>query len=174
MDKKINILFRYSLLIILAIPNFYLFYLVFTPLTLYPSFFLLKIFLNATLIENIIHIGSTIIFLIGACIGGSAYYFLLALNILTPNIKKRFSAIIFSFLSFLILNIIRIFLFVIIYSSSINLFNATHLIFWYFGSTILVLGIWFFEVKRHSNRLDFWVYIFYFLVLKLENHKLFK
>jgi len=145
----INIFIRYIILIIIALPNFWVFYLIFTPLTLYPVYFLLNIFFNASLMENIILINDLPIELIPACIAGAAYYLLLILNLSTPKIefKKRMQMIFFSFSFLLILNILRIFFLSLVFISGNSFFNIAHKLFWYLGSTIFVVGIWFIEVK---------------------------
>ena len=147
----IDILLRYSLLILLAIPNLWLFYMVFTPLTAYPVFALLNLFYDALLISGkIILINRTIpIELIQACIAGAAYYLLLILNLSTREIKlkTRVKMIAFSFLAFLLVNILRIFILSIIAVSGSSFFDLTHIVFWYGLSTIFVVAIWFAEVK---------------------------
>lgn len=54
----------------------------------------------------------------------------------------------FAFLSFLIVNIIRIVLLSIIFILKPNLFDITHKLSWYIGSIVLVVGIWFIEVNK--------------------------
>lgn len=144
-----DIFIRYLILIIIALPNFWLFYLIFTPLTLYPVYFLLTLFFDTSLIQNIILINDLPIELIPACIAGAAYYLLLILNLSVPKIKfkKRIKMIMFSFTSLLILNILRIFLLSLVFLSENSFFNIAHKLFWYIGSTIFVVGIWFVEVK---------------------------
>lgn len=94
-------------------------------------------------------IGYRSIELIGACIAGSAYYLLLIFNLSVPDVKlkKRFKMLAFAFLAFLVINIIRIFLLSILFLSNSQWFDITHKLFWYVGSIVFVVGIWFFEVK---------------------------
>lgn len=152
MNKIQNIFLRYFILILVAIPNLYLFYLIFAPLTIYPTYFLLNLFFNASLNQNIIQFNGSSIELISACIAGAAYYLLLILNLSTPQIKfkKRIKLIFSSFLIFLILNILRIFFLSLLFYSGSNYFDITHKIFWYSISTIFVVGIWFFQVKYYK------------------------
>lgn len=148
MKQAVYLFTRYIFLLIIAIPNLYLFYLILTPLTLYSSYFLFNLIYDASLSNNIINIGCTSIEIIGACVSGAAYYFLLVLNFSTRDIKPktRIKMLIFSFGIFFILNIIRIF---IIGTMHIN-FNPNtqifHKVLWYLGSTIIVVAIWFFNV----------------------------
>lgn len=148
-SRLTDMILRYAILIIFALPNLHLFYFVFTPLTLYPVYFLLKIFYYPFLKGTTILIGEFSIELIGACIAGSAYYLLLILNLSIPKIKlqKRLKMIALAFTVFLIINILRIFIFSLVFMSGSPWFDITHKLFWYIGSTIFVVGIWFAEVK---------------------------
>ena len=147
--EYLNIILRYLILIIISFPNLYLFYLIFTPLTVYPVYFLLNLFFEVSLQANTLIISGFSIEIIGACIAGSAYYLLLILNLSIPNInlKKRLRVILFAFSSLLVLNILRIFLLVSLLLISPDLFNITHKLFWYLISIVFVIGIWFTEVK---------------------------
>lgn len=145
----LNIFIRYFILIILALPGFAIFYFVFAPLTIYPIYFLLNFFFDVSLTGDIIFINKIPIELIGACIAGSAYYLLSILNLSTSKIKlqKRIKMIFLSFGVFLILNILRIFFMSLIFMSGSSLFDLAHKLFWYIGSIVFVVGIWFTEVK---------------------------
>jgi exosortase/archaeosortase family protein len=151
MREFYDIVIRYLFLILIALPNLYLLYLILTPLTVYPVYWLLKITYGAFLLNaNIILIGDSIALeLIGACIAGAAYYLLLILNLTTREIpiKKRALMILLSFAAFLIINVLRIFFLSALAFSQTSFFDITHKIFWYSLSTILVLAIWFAEVK---------------------------
>lgn len=150
MDKKINdLLIRYALLILIAIPNITLFYFIFYPLTIYPSFLLLAFFSKgALLIENVIILDGIAIELIPACLALSAYFLLTILNLATKmEIKKRIKSIIFSFAALLILNILRIFSLSLIYLKDPSIFDFTHLTTWYLLSVVFVVGIWFLTIK---------------------------
>jgi exosortase/archaeosortase family protein len=147
-----GLILRYSILILAALFNLWIFYTIFTPLTIYPVYFIIKFFFSTSLLGNIIFVNSIPIELIKACIAGSAYYLLFIFNMSVPNIKlkKRISMILFSFLSLLILNIIRIVSLIIIYLQKNSIFNITHEIIWYAFGTIFVVGIWFLEVKIYN------------------------
>lgn len=151
----LDILIRYAILVLVAIPNLWLFYFIFTPLTVYPVYFLLNLFFVASLSGNVINIINIIsIEMIPACIAGSAYYLLLILNLSIQklNLKKRLNLILFTFLFFLIINILRVFLLSLLAISGSPLFDITHKIFWYVGSIIFVIGIWFVGVKLFKIR----------------------
>ena len=150
---KINVLgliSRYSLLILAALFNLWIFYAIFTPLTIYPVYFLTKLFYSTILLGNILIVSNIIpIVLIKACIAGSAYYLLFIFNMSIPNIKlkKRIGMITFSFLSLLVLNVIRIVALIIVYIQKNSAFYLTHEIIWYVFGTLFVVGIWFAEVR---------------------------
>ena len=146
-DQTLGTIIRYLILVIVAIPGFIYLYYIFSPLTLYPVYFLLNLIYSCTSLSgNIITLkGMFLIEIIGACIAGSAYYFLLILNLSIPNIKwkKRLVMVGFAFGTFLIINILRIFLLSIMYVSESSFFDVTHKVFWYLGSTLFVVLIWF-------------------------------
>ncbi len=169
-----SILLRYLALLILGIGNLFIFYTIFTPLTVYPVFAVLDSSYGAELlrgdvtkacdlltninapniIANAACMNTTIFFkgyfasIIPACIAGSAYYLLLILNLTTPMEKrKRIYNLIFITFSFLVLNIIRIATFAAIFANKgFEIFNLAHAATWYFGSTVLVILIWFSSV----------------------------
>ena len=144
-----DIIIRYATILLVALPNLWFFYFVFTPLTVYPVYFLLNIFFDSSLIGNTVFIQRYSIEIIGACVAGSAYYLLLILNLSVPKIKlrKRLNMISLSFLSLLIINILRIFLLSLFLLSDSPWFFITHKLFWYLLSIFIVIGIWFTEVK---------------------------
>jgi len=143
--NKLGLFFRYLLLIAIGLPDPYLFYLIFTPLTIYPVFSILRvIYPLAFLDSSFIILNNHSISLIPACIAGAAYYLLLILNLATPmNLKVRIKSLIFMFTSFLFLNILRIVLFSALFIGGFELFDIAHKTTWYLGSTALVVLIWF-------------------------------
>jgi len=144
-----EIALRYLILVLIGILGNSVFYLLFLPLTVYPVYFLLQIFFNPYLLYNVIIVHSSPIEIIGACVAGSAYYLLLILNLSTRKIelKKRLLMLLFSFSSLLVINVLRIFLLSLIFIFGFSFFDITHKLFWYAGSTIFVVGIWFLSVK---------------------------
>ncbi len=148
-DKKfLEVSSRYILILLLGLGNLWIFYKIFTPLTANLSFLLLKLISPETMIS-----GTNILFkqvsilLVPACVAGSAYYLLTILALSVADVKplKRASILLFTLASFLILNVLRIFLFSNI--TEWSLFNTAHLIGWYLISTVFVVGIWFLTVK---------------------------
>lgn len=152
--KFIKIIIRYLFLALIAIPGFDLFYFVFLPLTEYPVFYLINLFYEPTILSNIIFIADKSIEIVGACVAGSAYYFLFILNLATPNIKtlKRLKMLFFACLIFLGINILRIFVLSVMYINDSQFFDFTHKLFWYLGSTIFIVVIWFVQVKKNKIR----------------------
>ena len=152
MNKIKDIIIRYLILLAVAIPNLWLFYKIFSPITIHLIYNISNIFLDVSLNGRIISFSGFSIELINACIAGSAYYLLLILNLSTPDIKlkKRLKLIFSSFLIFLILNIIRIFFLSWLLYLGSNFFDIAHKVFWYALSTIFVVAIWFFQVKFYK------------------------
>jgi len=154
MDKKsvYFVFLRYLILIILGVPNLYLFYAVFTPLTIKPTFmFLSWVDPMSYLVAgttNVIFFKGYFASIIPACVAGAAYYLLLILNLTTPmdSVKKRIGSITFILGAFLLLNLLRIFIFAMLLAKGYQYFDLTHTATWYFGSTVLVVLIWFSNV----------------------------
>ena len=146
-DQLINVLIRYFILLIIGLSLTYL-YKILLPITLYTSYFLLKLFYNTILsYSNIIITEAINIEIIRACVAPSAYYLLLILNLSTPMIKKkRIHSLLFSILSLFILNILRIFFIATLYIKNFSYADLIHSLFWYFFSIIFVVGIWFASV----------------------------
>lgn len=151
-----RLFFRYALLIISSFGGLWIFYFIFTPLTTYPTYWLLNYSFGAILntTESVIFVSGVPIELVKACIAGSAYYLLLIFNLSTPNIilSKRLKMIAFSLLIFLIVNILRIFILTIMYINNSTFFDITHKATWYVGSIVLVMAIWFYQVKTYKIR----------------------
>lgn len=140
-----NLLSRYLILIILGVFISFI-YLLFSYLTIYPVYWLLHLVDGGTRLFA----GSTIFFkgfyadIVSACVAGAAYYLLLILNLATPmGLKTRIRSVGFMLGSFLVLNIIRIFVFALLLVYGQQYFDSLHIATWYFGSTILVVGVWF-------------------------------
>jgi exosortase/archaeosortase family protein len=151
-NRIYSLILRYAILIIISLSNFWIFYFIFTPLTIYPVYFIFNLFFNVSLSGNVIYFlnHNFSIKIIEACVAGSAYSLLTILNLSVPEIKfsKRIKSIFLSFLILLVANILRIVILSPIYILSPELFDILHKISWYFLSVILVVGIWFFEVKK--------------------------
>jgi exosortase/archaeosortase family protein len=145
----LDIFSRYLILLLVASSNLALFYFIFTPLTVYASYFLLGLFFPVSLSGTFIILNDDfVISLIPACVAGAAYYLLFILNLSTPNIKisKRIFLILIAFFSFWAVNVTRIFFLSVLYFDGSPFFDFLHKFLWYFGSVILTAGIWFLEV----------------------------
>ena len=160
-NKKIFFIFLRYLILLILVFTLSLIYKIFTPLTIYPVAWLLKLFFNTVSLSTnlidgekvtaLIINSKTFIQLIPACIAGSAYLLFLILNLAIPmNIKKRAYSLIVSFAILLLLNILRIALFSSLLYYDFPFFDFTHKLFWYILSTIFVVLIWFFVVKIFS------------------------
>lgn len=146
----LDIFLRYAILILIALPGLQIFYFLFFSITIYPVFFLLNLFYDVSLSGNVIHVlDRYFIEIIAACVAGSAYYllFILSMSLRKIKLQKRLKLILFAFLLFLIVNILRIFILSILYVSNFSFFDIAHKVFWYTGSIVLVIVIWFVMVK---------------------------
>lgn len=152
MNKTISLFIRYLLIALAGLGNLTLFYKVFYPITFYLSSFVLSLFgqVNNFYFLHLILYNETAIDIVNACVAGSAYYLLLILVLSVPNLKvlKRGSVLLFSFVSLLTINVLRIVLMGLI--AETRYFESVHMLFWYFISLLLVVGIWFLSVKIFS------------------------
>jgi exosortase/archaeosortase family protein len=147
-----GLLGRYLIIVILGFPNLWLFYQVFSPITIYPATFLFDLLYDVNLIGNTIEVfnnGYFPIDIIDACVAGSAYYLLLILNMSISGIKikKRLTMIGFAFSSLLVVNIMRIFILGILFVAGSEYFDITHKLMWYGLSGILIAFVWLAEIK---------------------------
>ncbi len=145
-----NLGIRYGSLVILGI-FLEVFYFVFRPLTVYSVYFILNLIYGASVFDNSVTLFGERVFsiqIIDACVAGAAYYLLLILNLsVYLNLHKRIKSLLFLFSSFLVLNIIRIVIFSVLFVSGFEYFDLAHRIVWYAGSTVIVIVIWFVNVK---------------------------
>jgi len=124
-------------------------YIIFTPLTVSPVYWLLK-----KIYADTVLLGTTTLYfqdnyanIVEACVAGAAYYLLLILNLTTPMpLLKRLKSIIFILVVFLVFNILRIVIFARLLVTGADYFDTAHQITWYFGSTVLVIIVWFVNV----------------------------
>lgn len=168
----LEILYRYLFLLVISVFAIESLYSIFLPLTKYPVFYVLKIFYPAFLVLDSIFIGDYTLEIVGACVAGSAYLMFFILNLVTPGINalKRVKMLLFSFGVFLIINVVRIIFLGILFVNESPYFDFFHKVLWYAGSTIIVVGIWFFEVKFFKiNEIPFYSDIKY-----LYNKSVFK
>ncbi len=142
-----HLLLRYFAVLFLGLGNLYLFYKAFTPLTIYPVYWILSLFYQVDISGIDLYIGIYNIKFIEACIAGAAYYLLVILNFSTPmKLKKRIYSLLFVFSMFLLLNIIRIIVLSVLFINNAAFFDITHKLFWYAMSTAFVVAIWFTNV----------------------------
>ncbi len=149
--EAIILAIRYIVLVVLGFALIYgkLFEIIFTPLTFWPVLGILHLFYDnvASLPGYVISYANVYAGIIPACIAGAAYYLLLILNLTTPmKAMKRAWSILFLVGAFLIFNIMRIVIFAAVAASRSNYFDAAHMMMWYFGSTVMVVIIWFLTV----------------------------
>lgn len=144
-----DVLSRYFIIFLSSIGNLWIFYFVFTPLTLYPVAFLLRLFYDITVVGHIIFTDKVAIEISNACVAGSAYYLLFMLNFITRGIRLKKRVLMFLFTSslFLGLNIARIIMLSFMKIKEIIFFEQLHMLFWYFVSVVYVFIVWIMAVK---------------------------
>lgn len=150
----VSISVRYLIILVVSFGGLYLFYTIFTPLTVYPSFFILKVLYGAKLLpDNTIFFRGYYAQIIPACVAGSAYFLLTALNLTTPmKLKTRVKSLLFLLTSFLAANVARIIIFAYLALAGFQYFDIAHKLTWYVGSTFLVAGVWLFAVYLFKIR----------------------
>lgn len=133
-----------------------IFYVIFSYLTIYVPFLLLRLFGFNAIIEpsvSSIYINQYSFFFVPACIASSAYY-LMSLLVLTTrdiSLNKSIKMLLIGFLGIFTLNIIRIvFLILVFIYFGLDIFNKVHLVFWYGVSTLFVVIIWLFLTKLYK------------------------
>ena len=150
MKYQYQLLFR--LILLFAVP-LSLFYFIFTPLTIYPSYFLLKLsgFAPQFTSSTVLAFKELGIKFVPACIAGSAYYLLYILIMLTKDLSIMQSLKLFIYGSLLILsvNLIRIYIIVfVLIKYGLNYFDMIHLFFWTFVASTYVALIWIFLTRK--------------------------
>lgn len=119
--------------------------LLLSPLTVVASFFILHFFYDVSRSGNILVINTVPFVFISACTATLAYILLMELLLVTRGIslKKGMQMFLLGFATIFLMNILRIFLLVLLYFSfGKNYFDAVHIIFWQFVSTIFVALVW--------------------------------
>ena len=150
--KKVGVSFiflRYLSLILLGpiIFSSNLFYSLFLKLTIYPISWLLSLYSTSLVAFDIIVIQGSRIEIIAACVAVSAYFLLIAINLLTPmKPLKRLGSLVLSCLLLLLFNILRIFLLTLLYLHNYDHLNLVHKTLWYTLNLLIVVLIWFFMV----------------------------
>lgn len=147
-EEVLHLLLRYFVLLLFGFFGIGLFYFIFTPLTVWPVYLVLNKLYAAQLLEgNVIFFKGYYANIIPACVAGAAYFALLVLNLVTPmSLNTRIKSLLFMFVSFLLINILRIIIFAAIVFVGYKYFDVAHMLTWYIGSTLLVVIIWFLSV----------------------------
>ena len=151
MKKEYAFILR--IIIAFLIPYSLLSYLI-TPLTMYLSYFILKLFVeNVSVFPPFILINETVVKFIPACAAISAYYLLMLLVLLTMGIRPlvRLKMFLIGSLLILLINTFRIVLLLTILSYyNYNLFESVHMLFWMLVGSFFVALIWIFLVKKYN------------------------
>lgn len=157
-NSIIVLLSRYLFLILVTI-SLPIAYRFLAFITKYTVFYILSI-VDSTIIfvsSNIFIYKSVQFAIIPACVAGAAYFLLTILNFTTPmQLKTRAKSLAFLLISFFVLNVTRILIFANVGVYGYEFFDAAHLFFWYFGSTVLVIALWFVNIRLFKiNQIPF-------------------
>lgn len=146
--EMLLIFLRYFSVVLVGLGNLFLIYWIFTPLTVGLCYAIISIFSVSNLAGNIISFNGNSIELISSCIAGAAYYLLFCLAMLTKmNYKTRIKTILLSTFAFFSFNIVRILVLTLILNSPS--FEIIHWLSWNILSTIFVVLIWIFTIKKY-------------------------
>ena len=149
-----------------------IFYVVFSPLTLWVSYGLLRLFTDVTLEGTTILAENTTLVFVPACTAASAYLLLALLILLTRGISWRQGVLIFLVGSLLIFaaNIIRIqVLFYLLFNVGKNYFDTLHLLIWKVLSSVYVAGVWIFLTWKYKIRETPVVSDFQYILRKIKH-----
>ena len=149
-----SIISRYFLALIIAIFN-EVFYFIFSPLTLYVSYFIISIFYDVSLLGNTVLVEGISFTFVSACTAATAYLLLTELVLLTRGIslKKSLKMLYIGFLSIFVMNILRILVLILVYVNfGKNYFDLLHMFFWHLLSTIFVVVVWLLLTKNFRVR----------------------
>ena len=127
-----------------------LYYIIFTPLTIYGSYLLL-LFYNPNVIGDVIFIDKWAFEIVSACVAGFAYFLLLVLVLLTKDIKflNRIKMILLGFSLIYLFNIIRIAILALVsINFGFDVFDKIHMAFWNLFSGAYVALVWIFLVLK--------------------------
>ncbi|MBT3324596.1 pacearchaeosortase [archaeon] len=145
---------RYILALIVAFSSNF-FYTIFSPLTIYTTYFILSLFYNVTMTNSSIIFQDVTFSFIPACTAATAYLIITELILLTRGVsfKNILKFLYISYLSIFTMNILRILVLIYIYLNyGKNYFDAFHLVFWHILSTIFVALVWIFLVEHFNIR----------------------
>lgn len=131
-------------------------YLVFSPATLFSSYWLLSIFGYGVVADfNVgqLIIGETVLNFVEACSAGVAYYLLALIILLTKGIpvKTRIKMFLYGAMIIFFVNLFRVLLLIyILVEYGKYYFDAVHLFFWDIVASVLVVGIWIFLTRKYK------------------------
>jgi len=148
--KSIYLFVRYFSLFAVGMGNLYIFHKFLIPITVETVRVILSVFTKVSVMDDIIYVQWTHIQIAPACVAGSAFYLLLILILSISDVspKIRAKAIVASFGILFALNIVRI-LILIPMTNSIYFYDV-HWIFWHLISTLFVVFIWFYIIKKYN------------------------
>ena len=154
-----SIFIRYSLALLVALSSsIFSFFLL--PLTMYTTYFLLRLFSSVQMIEGALQFGEVRFLFIPACAATLAYILLLECILLTRGIsfQKALKMFFCGALAVFFMNVLRILLLIWVYVEyGKNYFDVLHILFWQFVSVFFVVAVWIALVEYfHIKAIPMW------------------
>ncbi|MGK0209546.1 MAG: exosortase/archaeosortase family protein [Patescibacteria group bacterium] len=152
--RLLDIVVRYVLIFVLGLFDLFIFYFVFTPLTIDFVGLVLGLFVSYELIGelgNVFFVSGIEFVVVRACVAGAAYYLLCILVLGMPGLDwgKRAKALLYSFGLFYGINVVRIVMMILLYVYwGAGAFEIVHMFLWYGMSILIVAGVWFFVSSK--------------------------
>ncbi|HLD12966.1 MAG TPA: pacearchaeosortase [Candidatus Nanoarchaeia archaeon] len=150
MHKGLDIIIRYIFAVMLAASASWLL-IVISPLTWWFSASITKVMYAVTLVGDGLLVKDVVLQFIPACAAIPAYVLLGLLVLTTRGLSWGNRWLLFLLGSFwvFVINIVRIVVLIIVrIELGKNFFNVVHLFFWHIAASIIVVGIWWWLVKR--------------------------
>ena len=152
MRYETKLILRVGTAILLMVIPINIFNLLLQTPTMYASYFPIKLLgYDISINGDLIEIGEHTLRFVAACTATSAYYLLTILILLTKDIKLRrgIKMLVTGALLILLMNVVRIdILLIALMEKGINMFESLHIIFWEFVSSLYVVGVWIFLIRK--------------------------
>ena len=147
----VSLIIRLTLSFILVLIPFNIFQLLFTKITIYIVFFLLKIadttaVLGKYSVKYAIDIQGVTVNIVPLCVTASAYYLLFLLVFLVKDVKflSRLKMIFLGIFFIFLMNLVRIIILIWVLINKGDLFANLHTFLWFILSTVYVIALWLF------------------------------
>lgn len=152
-DYLINFVLRYFFIVLIGILLSFDFFVGVLKVGLtYLSYWLLKLFLDVSLVEGVIMLAGNGFVIVDACVGMFTYLLFALLFFSIPmKFAKAFKLFCYSFVVFTFFNLLRIVLLVIVFAlGGRSLFYGVHLLFYEFLSGVVSVLIFIYFHRKYG------------------------